>query len=67
MVFIDHPFGLNFDPNNPEDLAFIDYIHELDEKHMAAGNIKPTQMLAVMVKSNNSEPTIDPGFAIRHN
>ena len=50
MVFIDRMFGPNFDANNPEDLAFIDFIHELDEKHIAAGNIKPTQMLAVMGK-----------------
>ena len=48
LVFIDRTFGPNFDPNNTEDLAFIDQIHKLDEKLMAEGTIKPTQMLAVM-------------------
>lgn len=58
MIFIDRPFGPNFDANNPEDLAFIDYIHELDEKHITSGKIKPTQMLAVMNNRSMTENRI---------
>ena len=52
MIFIDRPFGPNFDHANPEDLAFIDRIHQLDEMHMINGDIKPTQMLAAMNKKS---------------
>lgn len=49
-VFIDRPFGPNFDINNLEDTAFIDTIHTLDEKSFEAGVYKPTQMVAAMQK-----------------
>jgi len=57
LIFIDRSFGPNFDPNNPEDVAFIDQIHQLDEKHMKEGTIKPTQMLAVMRKQSLNKYT----------
>lgn len=47
-VFIDRTFGSNFDINNPEDLAFIDAIHSIDEEAFKNGTFKPTQMLAAM-------------------
>ncbi len=48
MIFIDRPFGPNFDVNDPDDLSFIDAIHETDEKHIYSGTIKPTMMFAVL-------------------
>ncbi|MBL8522232.1 MAG: class I SAM-dependent methyltransferase [Betaproteobacteria bacterium] len=46
--FIDRSFGPNFDIGNPDDVAFIDRIHERDEVAIAAGAITPTHMMAVM-------------------
>lgn len=71
LVFIDRPFGPNFDHTNAEDLAFIDHIHKLDEAHMIKGDIKPTQMLAVLSKKTkaNSQGVyaqISPQQAIRN-
>ena len=71
LVFIDRPFGPNFDHTNAEDLAFIDHIHKLDEEHMIKGDIKPTQMLAVLSKKTkaNSQGVyaqISPQQAIRN-
>lgn len=59
LNFIDRNFGPNFNPNNPEDLAFIDQIHQLDEKHIKEGTIKPTQMLAVMRKQANKKRKLE--------
>ncbi len=49
-VFIDRPFGPNFDVNKPEDLAFIDKIHNLDEQNFQDNIYQPTQMVAAMQK-----------------
>ena len=46
--FIDRSFGHNFDPNNPKDLEFIDRVHELDQRLIDEGRIKPTHMIAAM-------------------
>ncbi len=46
--FVDRSFGPNFDINVAEDCAFIDAVHARDEAEIMAGNIKPTQMLAVL-------------------
>ena len=51
LVFIDRKFGHNFDTNNPDDLKLIDEIHAKDESRILSGEIKPTQMLAVLKKS----------------
>lgn len=48
--FVDRGFGHNFDPNNPDDLAFIDRVHEIDESGFADGSLKPTHMIAVMAR-----------------
>ena len=40
--------GHNFDPNNPKDLEFIDRVHELDQRLIDEGRIKPTHMIAAM-------------------
>lgn len=47
-VFIDRPFGWNFDANAAWDLDFIDRVHAADKKAMLSGDIKPTQMLAAL-------------------
>lgn len=47
-VFIDRCFGHNFDPNSESDCSFIDRIHALDEELFQSGEIKPTQMFAVL-------------------
>lgn len=46
--FIDRGFGHNFDVNSESDRALIDSIHALDEEGFRSGELKPTQMLAVM-------------------
>ncbi len=71
-VFIDRPFGNNFDVNNPSDLDFIDRVHAVDEELILNGTLKPTQMLAVMTKEKSSKPTklvdsiLTPEYCIRH-
>ena len=47
-IFVDRVFGHNFDPANPEDLAFIDRVATLNDRLIDEGRITPTQMLAVM-------------------
>ena len=51
-VFIDRGFGHNFDPDNEEDRAFIDHLHEIDEEGFANGTLKPTHMVAVMARKS---------------
>ena len=70
MVFIDRPFGHNFDVNNPDDIDFIDRVHFKDEELMLAGILKPTQMIAAMTKAEVTEtklinPKLTPQFCIR--
>jgi len=71
MVFIDRPFGHNFDANSEWDLDFIDRVHAADEQAILDGIIKPTQMLAVMKKRCVKEPKLrheklTPEFCIRN-
>ena len=46
--FIDRSFGHNFNVNDETDRLLIDSIHARDEEEMIRGNIKPTQMFAVL-------------------
>jgi len=55
--FVDRSFGHNFDATASWDRAFIDEVHERDEKEMLSGHIKPTHMLAV-VGNDRDIPTI---------
>lgn len=69
LIFIDRGFGPNFDVNNPNDLAFIDRIHQLDEELMLAGTIQPTQLMAAMkLKPNETmrlrHPKLTPEFCL---
>ena len=47
-IFVDRGFGHNFDPHNPEDVAFIERLGALDEKLVDEGVVKPCQMIAAM-------------------
>lgn len=49
-VFIDRGFGHNFDPADPVDRSFIDYVACLDESKIAAGVVKPTHMIGWLRK-----------------
>jgi hypothetical protein len=53
--FIDRGFGHNFDANANWDRAFIDRLHAIDEEGFKSGYLKPTQMLAVMTKTEVKE------------
>jgi hypothetical protein len=48
FVFVDRPFGHNFDATADWDRGFIDRIHAADERGFLSGTLKPTSMLAVM-------------------
>lgn len=47
-IFVDRAFGHNFDPQNKDDLAFIDRVATLDQQMIEAGTLSPTHMFAVM-------------------
>jgi len=67
-VFVDRAFGHNFDPNNEFDRSFIDRVEELDERCIEGGIVKPTHMMAAMVKRPVT-PTVykhlTPEFCVR--
>lgn len=69
-VFIDRPFGHNFDPNGTWDRDFIDRVHARDEQGLLSGELKPTQMLAVLrtvaVATTLLDPRLTPAFCVRH-
>lgn len=44
-IFVDRCFGHNFRQKSEWDLHFIDRIHEIDERAIASGAIKPTHLL----------------------
>lgn len=69
MVFIDRPFGHNFNIENDWDRDFIDRVHAKDEELILSGEIKPTQMLAAMclrpTKTKLVNPELTPEFCVR--
>lgn len=69
MVFIDRPFGHNFDAEATWDRDFIDRVHARDEAAMLSGEITPTQMLGVLrngvVETTLVDPRLTPEFCIR--
>ncbi len=69
MVLIDRPFGHNYNPQKPSDLAIIDEVHAIDEAAIISGQIKPTQMVARLSKQPKTTVLIDdrltPSFCIR--
>lgn len=68
-VFIDRCFGHNFDIHNPEDLAFIDKVHAIDQAALEAGKIKPTHMVAALTRDKTRIPRtfkhLTPEFCVR--
>lgn len=69
FVFIDRPFGHNFDAAGVWDRDFIDRVHAADEEAMLSGRIKPTSMLAAMtlepVETQLRDPRLTPRFCVR--
>lgn len=47
-VFTSRGYGANFDPNDRQDTAFIEFIQYLNDLLIDIGYIKPTRMCAVM-------------------
>jgi SAM-dependent methyltransferase len=68
-VFIDRPFGHNFNAEGEWDRDFIDRVHARDEEAMLSGLIKPTQMMAVLKKGAEAtrlaHPVLTPQFCMR--
>lgn len=68
-VFVDRGFGHNFDPADPRDCQFIDFVAGLDDYFIESGKIKPTQMVAAMTKYPPAETKIykhlTPEFCMR--
>lgn len=57
-VFVGRGFGPNFDPDNEWDRTFIDFVAELDDYYIELGKLKPTQMIAGMIKEQKSPTKI---------
>jgi SAM-dependent methyltransferase len=57
MVFIDRPFGHNFDAEAEWDRNFIDELHAADQAAILSGELTPTQMLAVLC-TDEAEPRL---------
>jgi ubiquinone/menaquinone biosynthesis C-methylase UbiE len=72
-LFIERGFGHNLDPDNEEDVAFVNRIGTLNDTLISEGRIKPTQMIAVMrgsaVGNSLARHHLDwtPEFCIRPN
>ncbi|MCL2872341.1 MAG: class I SAM-dependent methyltransferase [Betaproteobacteria bacterium] len=66
--FIDRCFGPNFSIDNEWDREFIDRVHARDESELLSGNLKPTQMVAVVRKGQGKEvfyKNMDPASCVR--
>lgn len=50
-IFIDRAFGHNYNRDNEWDRFFIDFVAKLDDYFIESGEIKPTQMIAVITKT----------------
>jgi hypothetical protein len=61
--FIDRSFGHNFDAAADWDRAFVDRLHAADEAGFASGQLKPTQMFAVMKKTSVHDPVYVRGLS----
>lgn len=69
LTFVDRAFGPNFDPENEGDRNFIDRVHFRDEEGILSGELKPTQMMAVL-RNEPTEPqlvqaALTPEFCVR--
>lgn len=57
-VFVDRPYGPNFDTGNAADLAFIDRVQALDTQLLETGVIKPTHMMAALSLDRGKLPRV---------
>jgi SAM-dependent methyltransferase len=68
-IFVDRGFGHNFDPANPDDVAFIGKLGAMDEALLDSGKVKPCQMIAVMRGCPVANPSYyrhwSPEFCVR--
>ncbi|MCA1825610.1 MAG: trans-aconitate 2-methyltransferase [Myxococcales bacterium] len=68
-IFTDRGFGHNFDPNDPRDCAFIDYVTFLDDYLIERGLLSPTHMIAAMTSTARGRPRVykhlTPEFCLR--
>ncbi|MES2624716.1 MAG: class I SAM-dependent methyltransferase [Pseudomonadota bacterium] len=68
--FIDRAMGHNFDVNGEWDKDFVDRVHARDEEGMLSGELKPTQMLAVLrtvdIETQLLHPKLTPEFCMRN-
>ena len=69
-IFVDRSFGHNFDPQNPEDIEFIDRIAALNDRLIDEEVIKPTQIIAALrgrpTRSLRCYRHWTPDYCIRH-
>jgi len=69
FVFVDRPFGHNFNAATEWDRAFIDRVHAADEQGFVDGTLKPTSMLAALTVSPGEtklrDTRLTPGFCVR--
>lgn len=69
MVFIDRPFGHNFNADAAWDRDFIDRVHARDEAGILSGELSPTQMMAVLrivpVETRLLDPRLTPAACVR--
>ncbi len=54
--FVDRGFGPNFKADAPWDRAFIDRVHDCDERALLAGVLTPTHMMAVLRRESCESP-----------
>ncbi len=64
-VFIDRSFGHNFNPNLDWDRSFIDRIQNRNLQKLIDGRIKPTQMVAIMSKSELAKKSYWQGLSAK--
>ena len=67
-IFVDRGFGPNFDPNNQWDRLYIDQIHDTDEDMLYRGQLKPTHMIAAVMREGahlKAFQHMTPGFCVR--
>lgn len=61
-VFTSRGYGQNFSTKDPLDLAFIDFVEELNELLLEQGYLKPTRLCAVMGKHAVAQPRLYRGW-----
>ncbi len=65
-VFVERTFGPNLSVENPRDTAFVDFLEELNTILIDGGQLKPTQMFAVLAKRASGPTLCDRGWTPRY-